>query len=281
MRTALWPDDGDHPEEVAVFFATDTFRWSESLFSWNVFVAERPDGGLCGFVETSIRPHVDGCSTRPVGYVEGWFVDPDVRRQGIGRKLVQAAERWAAIQGCKEMASDAHLWNTVSHESHEALGFKEGNRLVHFRKMLSDSQEEATSNSFVIPRLRLLGIPGSFAVCKLATGSPIPPWATTGDLFSVTRTADELSVVCRQEAVPEGVICERGWRCLRVAGSMPCTLLGVLASLTTPVANAGVGVFGFSTFDTDYLLVKAGEMTKVVAALRAAGHRVDAEGVVP
>jgi predicted N-acetyltransferase YhbS len=281
MRTALWPDDGEHTEEVGAFFATDTFRWSESLFSWKVFVAERPDGGLCGFVETSIRPQVDGCSTRPVGYVEGWYVDPDMRRQGIGRKLVQAAERWAALQGCQEMASDAHLWNTVSHEAHEALGFKEGKRLVHFRKVLRDAQEEATGRSFAMPRLRLLGVAGSFAVCQLATGAPIPSWATTGDLFSVTRTADELSVVCRQEAVPEGVVCERDWRCLRVAGSMPFTLVGVLASLTTPVAEAGVGVFAFSTFDTDYLLVKAGELTRAVAALRAAGHLVDAEMVVP
>jgi hypothetical protein len=62
---------------------------------------------------------------------------------------------------------------------------------------------------------------------------------------------------------------------------MPFTLVGVLASLTTPVARAGLGVFAFSTFDTDYLLVKAGDMPKAVAALRAAGHLVDAEGVVP
>src|SRR5262249_13866354 len=101
------------------------------------------------------------------------------------------------------------------------------------------------------------------------------------DLFSVTRTHDEISVVCRQDCVPEGVVCERGWGCLRVAGSMPFTLVGVLASLTTPVARAGVGVFAFSTFDTDYLLVKAGDMPKAVAALRVAGHLVDAEGVVP
>jgi putative acetyltransferase len=275
MRTSLWPDEGEHAEEVAAFFAADTFRWSEPFLSWMVFVAERPDGGLCGFVETSIRPHVDGCSTRPVGYVEGWYVDPDVRRQGIGRMLVAAAERWAAAQGCREMASDAHLWNTVSHEAHKALGFEEGNRLVHFRKALGSSQEEARGRVFVTPRLRLLGIAGSFAVCKLATGSPIPPWATTGDLFSVTRTADELSVVCRQEAVPEGVVCERGWRCLRVSGGMPFTLVGVLASLTTPVAKAGVGVFAFSTFDTDYVLVKADEMPKAVAALRAYGHMVE------
>jgi hypothetical protein len=101
-----------------------------------------------------------------------------------------------------------------------------------------------------------------------------------GDLFSVTRTADELSVVCRQEVVPEAIVCERGWRCLRVGGSMPFTLVGVLVSLTTPVAKAGIGVFAFSTFDTDYLFVKAGDMPKAVAALRAAGHLVDTEAIV-
>jgi hypothetical protein len=133
----------------------------------------------------------------------------------------------------------------------------------------------------VTTALTLLLVPGSFAVCKLPTGSPLPPWATAGDLFSVTRTADELSVVCPQESVPEGVVCERGWRGLRVAGSMPFTLVGVLAALTTPVARAGVGVFAFSTFDTDYLLAKETDFPKAVAALRAAGHLVDAEGVVP
>jgi hypothetical protein len=124
-------------------------------------------------------------------------------------------------------------------------------------------------------RLRLLTIGGTFAVCKLPPGSPLPAWATAGDLFSVTRTPDELSVVCGEEAVPGGVTCECGWRCLRVAGAMPFTLVGVLASLTSPLANEGVGVFAISTFDTDYLLVKEADFPKAVAALRAAGHEVE------
>ena len=100
MRTVLWPDDGaEHGDDVAAFFATGTFRWSESLLPWTVLVAERPAGGLCGFVEASIRPFAEDCTTRPVGYVEGWFVDPDMRRQGVGRKLVKAAEQWAAAHG--------------------------------------------------------------------------------------------------------------------------------------------------------------------------------------
>lgn len=129
------------------------------------------------------------------------------------------------------------------------------------------------------PPLRLVGVPGVFAVCKLPADSPIPGWATTGGVWTVSRTADELSVVCRQDAVPVGVTCEPGWRCLRVAGAMPFTLVGVLASLTAPIARAGVGVFAFSTFDTDYLLVKAADIATAVAALKAAGHAV--EGATP
>jgi hypothetical protein len=123
--------------------------------------------------------------------------------------------------------------------------------------------------------LRLVGVPGTFGVCKLPAGSAVPDWATAGDVWTVSRTADELSVVCRQDGVPAGVTCEPGWRCLRVAGAMPFTLVGVLASLTAPVARAGVGVFAFSTFDTDYLLVKAADLPAAVAALRAAGHTVE------
>jgi nitrilase len=125
------------------------------------------------------------------------------------------------------------------------------------------------------PSLTLREVAGLFAVCKLPAESAIPAWATASDVFSVTRTADELSVVCRQEAVPTGTRAEVGWRCMRVAGSMPFTLVGVLASLTTPIARVGVGVFAFSTFDTDYLLVKEADFSRAVVALRAAGHPVE------
>lgn len=125
------------------------------------------------------------------------------------------------------------------------------------------------------PGLTLLGVAGRFAVCKLPPDSAVPTWATAGDVFSVTRTGDELSVVAREEAVPTGTHAESGWRCLRVAGAMPFTLVGVLASLTAPVARAGVGVFAFSTFDTDYLLVKEAELPLAIAALRQAGHTVE------
>ena len=136
-----------------------------------------------------------------------------------------------------------------------------------------------SSHGLVTHSLVLQEVAGSFAVCKLPLDSAVPAWAMAGDVFSVTRTGDELSVVCRQEVVPTGTHAEVGWRCLRVAGTMPFTLVGVLASLTTPVAAAGVGVFAVSTFDTDYLLVKEAEFPTAVAALRRAGHSV--EGVLP
>jgi hypothetical protein len=128
-------------------------------------------------------------------------------------------------------------------------------------------------------QLRLLVVDGTFTVCRLPADAPLPPWATGGEFNSVTRTADELSVVCREGNVPDGVACERRWRCLRVAGAMPFTVVGVLAALTRPIAAVGIGVFAVSTFNTDYLFFKEAEFPAAVAALRGAGHSV--EGVLP
>ena len=114
-----------------------------------------------------------------------------------------------------------------------------------------------------------------FAVCRLDHNDPIPAWASAGTLFSITRTADELSIVCPQSVVPVDIRCERGWRCLRVAGTMEFSMVGVVASLSKPLAEAGIGIFVISTFDTDYLLVKDNDLEKAVVALRAAGHAVE------
>jgi hypothetical protein len=123
-------------------------------------------------------------------------------------------------------------------------------------------------------RLAFIVADGIFAVCRLEPDTPIPPWATTGDFFSITRTDDGLSVVCRQDAVPEAITCERGWRCLRVAGAMPLSVVGVLASLTAPLADVGISVFAISTFDTDYLLVKGEDLERTVDVLRWQGHTI-------
>jgi len=130
MRRTLWDDcpGPRHDREMDEILEDD---------SEDVFFAERPEGGLCGFLEVAIRSRADGCDPGPVGYLEGWYVDPDVRRQGVGRALVVAGEAWARSRGCQQMASDAELWNTVSHAAHGALGYHETARLVHFNKPLN------------------------------------------------------------------------------------------------------------------------------------------------
>src|SRR5213596_2996029 len=95
--------------------------------------------------------------------------------------------------------------------------------------------------------LTLFLLPGHYAVCRLAADAPLPFWPA-GDLVSLTRTGDELSVVCRADCVPGGVRCEAGWRVLRVAGTLDFALVGVLVSLLVPLAEAGISVFALSTF---------------------------------
>lgn len=119
-------------------------------------------------------------------------------------------------------------------------------------------------------------LPGVFAVARLPAKESLPAWATQGGLFSVTRTSDELSVVCPAGQVPPGVSAQSGWRALKVKGPFALSEIGVLAALSAPLAGAKVSLFCISTFDTDYLLVSDKQLRAAIAALQAAGHRVDA-----
>lgn len=132
MRVALWPDgsEPEHREEIARFLVG---RAPEPLA---VLVAEGDEGNLVGFAELSIRPYAAGCRTTNVAYLEGWYVDPDMRRRGIGRTLVMAAEDWGRAQGCTEFASDAEWDNDVSHAAHRAAGFNDVGLIRCFRKDL-------------------------------------------------------------------------------------------------------------------------------------------------
>ena len=115
--------------------------------------------------------------------------------------------------------------------------------------------------------LELDVLPGVFAVCRLDPGA-----ATPREFWSVTRTADELSVICAEEAIPAGATAERGWRALRVAGPLDFAPTGVAAALTTPLAAAGISVLPVATFDTDYLFVREESLARALSALTAAGH---------
>lgn len=131
LRCSLWPDadleDLAHEQEEIL---ADPARQG-------VLVAADAGGALIGFVEVALRDWAEGCLTRPVGYLEAWYVAPEHRRRGLGRRLVAAAERWVLDHGCSEMASDAELGNETSHRAHRALGYEEVVRLVLYRKRLT------------------------------------------------------------------------------------------------------------------------------------------------
>lgn len=138
LRQLLWPDLDDEEN------LRDQAEILEDLAHNAVFVAASPGGELAGFVEASLRKWAEGCSTSPVGYVEGWYVQPAHRRARVGAQLIEAAEDWARAQGCTEMGSDAEDWNEISHAAHRALGYIEATRLVCFAKQLGEGEGEDT-----------------------------------------------------------------------------------------------------------------------------------------
>ena len=123
-------------------------------------------------------------------------------------------------------------------------------------------------------RLTLTVLPGQLAVCRLAPDAALPDWAQHGPFFAITRTNEELSLVCSQEAAPPGTQMEGEWRALKVEGPLDFALTGILARLASTLAEANISVFAISTYDTDYLLVRSGDLPEALAALQKAGYRL-------
>ena len=113
-----------------------------------------------------------------------------------------------------------------------------------------------------------------FAVCRLPADELVPDWVHSATLSSVTRTPRELSVVCEQASLPPEVQAEIGWRCLMVEGPLAFSQVGILSSLTAPLATASVSVFAISTYDTDFLLVKEASLEQALSSLRNEGFRI-------
>lgn len=131
LRQKLWSHTTE--KENREFF-DDFLKDTEKLL---VVVAKSDESELAGFLEAGIRQdYVEACETARVGYIEGWFVEADFRRQNVGRQLVEFAENWARQQGCEEMASDCELDNDVSLKAHLRVGYKEVGRSIHFKKWL-------------------------------------------------------------------------------------------------------------------------------------------------
>lgn len=129
LRRALWPDCAEETHRVEV---------DQALASGGgALLAHHTQSGAVGFAEISLRhEHVEGASSAPVAYLEGWFVDEAFREQGVGKALVEAAARWAKEQGLSELASDAELQNAASQQAHERLDFLEIGRSVHYVRKL-------------------------------------------------------------------------------------------------------------------------------------------------
>ena len=125
--------------------------------------------------------------------------------------------------------------------------------------------------------VRLSLLEGRFAVCRLPACAPWPV-PRAGPLLSITRTGEEMSVVCLAENAPRGARVEDGWRALKLEGPIPFQEIGVLSALSGSLAGAGLSLFAISTFDTDYILVKETDLVAAVDALRRAGFGVDGEG---
>ena len=121
------------------------------------------------------------------------------------------------------------------------------------------------------PGQRFRALPGLYAVCRLSPESAVPAWAV-GPFVNISFTPDELAIICLVENVPASVRAERDWRVLKLVGPFPFTAVGVLASLATPLAHAGISLLSIATYDTDYFLVKSAVFDHAVSVLVAAGH---------
>jgi Uncharacterized conserved protein len=113
------------------------------------------------------------------------------------------------------------------------------------------------------------------AVARLSKDETFPQWPLAGEFFSITKTYDELSIVCDEALVPEGVVCERGWKALKVEGPLDFSLIGILARISSALAAAGISIFALSTYETDYILVKKEKIETAIETLFKEGYIIN------
>jgi molybdopterin synthase catalytic subunit len=197
MRCALWPDHSpqDLDAEIQTFESNATFGGHSSA----VFVAQR-DGRLVGFVEVSLRGFAGGCTTSPVGYIEGWFVDESARRQAVGRSLIEAAEAWARDNGCREMASDCDASNLASIAAHQRLDYQPTSGSILFRKSLAEVEPTSKSDWIALSHEAISVSTATAVVTDAAAGGIAVFLGTTR---AESRAARHPLVALDYEAYPE------------------------------------------------------------------------------
>jgi hypothetical protein len=190
--------------------------------------------------------------------------------------LFQAPSRWgvaailpALLIACNRSIRDVNRGNRGDSVAHAA----------QLDRIRADSLRRRSDSLGAFAQARhtpLVVLPDRQAVCRLGSRDQVPRWATssTGGLFSATRTVDELSLIVADSAGPPNVRCERGWRVIKVRGPLQFDLIGIISGISGVLANAGISIFAFSTYDTDYVMVKDGNLTRSVNALRQAGYPI-------
>ena len=123
-------------------------------------------------------------------------------------------------------------------------------------------------------QLKFRRLPGLYVIVRLTSDAPIPNWATKGDFTSVTRTAEELSIVCPADNLPRVIGSQHRWICLKLEGPFPFSQTGVLLSFIEPLSTKGIPILAISTYDTDYVLIQEEFLHSSLAALQAAGHEL-------
>jgi hypothetical protein len=124
------------------------------------------------------------------------------------------------------------------------------------------------------PSLVFTLLAGTFTACRLDPEAPVPAWASARPFVSITRTADELSVVCPEGWVPAGVVAAPGWRCLKLEGPFDFSVTGLVASFSTALARDGISLMVICTYDTDYLLVRHTDLDRAIVSLENQGYRI-------
>ena len=254
-RNAIYVDAWGRPGDAAVIALARTDGRKIGAAWYRLMLPEDPG---YGFVNAA-TPELS------IGVVS------EFRGRGVGGALLKALIHTARSQGFGTLSLGVEKDNPAL-RIYERHGFVK----------IFDTGGAWTMKADLLPKpnisperhLRLRMLDGHMSVCRLDPGSEIPEWPIAGGFFSLTRTGDELSVVCPEGAVPGGVRSEEGWRVLMLEGPFEFSEVGVLVSVAAPLAEAGVGIFALSTFDTDYVLVKKEQLESAVAALRGQGHEV-------
>lgn len=124
----------------------------------------------------------------------------------------------------------------------------------------------------------LILLPDLYAICRVEPGDFMPAWIDQEGFFSITHTAEEISIVCLETSIPPAIQCQAGWRLLKFEGPFEFSQTGVLAAVALPLAEAGVSLLAISTYDTDYVLIQTNQLEQALRILQKAGHTLQYPG---